>query len=152
MNKIETSNIVLGSFTNSRIERRKSGWFVLWDGYRGEQVSRRWQCRGGQDFYPVWHRHWPHGGTASTALSQLIRWNRDQPVLSIHSWRYWAGDVCKLVPPSAVDTLEAGGYPSESICVLCGNRIEGGIDWWNLDGVSGPCCHYSSGCRQKRAA
>ena len=23
------------------------------------------------------------------------------------------------------------------------------IDWWHLEGVSGPCCHWTNGCRQE---
>jgi hypothetical protein len=146
--RLDSANCVLDTFSTSRIERRSGGWFVCWKDYRGRAVAKRWQCRG-QDFYPVWHRKWPGGGTASTALSQLIRWLRKQPVLPLATWRYWASDKCKLLPITAVDAMQDAGYPEISECVLCGEPLEERLDWWHLDGISGPCCGWTSGCRQK---
>lgn len=148
--KIIAANAVLAAFSTSQIERRPGGWYVAWKNYRGDNISRRWQCRKGNDFYPVWSRKWDGGGTACTALSQLIRWLRSQPVLPISSWRYWASDRMRLLPLVAVEMLADGGYPQESSCVLCEMTLVGGLDWWNLDGVSGPCCSWTNGCRQKR--
>jgi len=146
--KLDVANIVLASFFDGRIERRKGGMYVCWtDRYNGD-VAKRWQCRG-QDFYPVWHHKYPGGGTSSTALSQLIRWVQGKPVLPISTWRMWASERCKLLPIEAVHQLIVGGYPQSVDCVLCKNQIEGGLDWWSLDGVSGPCCGYTSGCRQR---
>lgn len=146
---IDVANEVLATFNRSRIERRRGGWYVCWEDSRGDH-AKRWICRG-QGFYPMWHYQWPGGGTASTALSQLIRWIGGKPVLPIASWRYWAGDTCKLLPLSAVERLLAGGYPEHTDCVLCGNRITGGLDWWSLDGVTGPCCSCTTGCRQRQS-
>jgi hypothetical protein len=70
-------------------------------------------------------------------------------VLPLATWRYWAGERVKLLPIEAVETLAAGGYPVDVPCVLCGEIIRGGLDWWSLDKVSGPCCAWTSGCRQK---
>lgn len=145
--RLGVANQVLAAFTNSRIERRKSGWYVCWENKSQGEMARRWQCRG-QDFYPVWYRKWCHGGTASTALSQLVRWLQEKPVLPISSWRYWAGDACKLLDVAYIEVLLAGGYPEKSTCVLCGRLLGGSLDWWSLDDVSGPCCHYTQGCRQ----
>lgn len=149
MTKIEAANEMLQHFASeTTIERRKGGWYVCWDGYDGRK-EKRWITRG-QDFYPMWHREWPHGGTASTALSQLIRWLRGQPVLSLQTWRYWAGDRVRLIDSlESVDILKNAGYPEKDICVLCDKEIEKGLDWWSLDGVSGPCCDMTSGCRQE---
>lgn len=147
---LATANVVLGTFFDGWIEKRKGGWYVCWnDRFRPDHVSKRWQCRG-NDFYPVWHHKYPGGGTSSTALSQLIRWVSRKPVLPISTWRFWASETCRLLPAEAVDVLLAGGYPERVDCVLCGNRIAGGLDWWRLDGVSGPCCSWRSGCRQQR--
>ena len=141
--KLKVANFVLESFATARIERRKTGWYVCW----GDK-SKRWSVRHGQDFFPPWSRQFPGGGTAITALSQLIRWLKDMPVLPISTWRYWAGDKVKLLPLSTVDIFEASGYPREAKCVLCGTVLFGALDWWSLDGVSGPCCTMHDGCRQ----
>jgi len=146
--KLETANAVLSSFSISQIERRDGGWYVVWES-RGATVSRRWAVRGGQDFYATWSHRWPGGGTAMTALSQLVRWLRGQPVLPIATWRYWSTDKIKLLPESAVGVLRDGGYPDVATCVLCGESIQRGFDWWSLDGVSGPCCSLRNGCKQK---
>jgi hypothetical protein len=151
--KIEVANSVLKTFANSaRIERRRGGWYVCWfyhNRSRGE-IAKRWSTRRGQDFYPPWSSKWIGGGTSCTALSQLVRWLREQPVLPISTWRYWASETIKLLPASAVDTLLAGGYPEKALCVLCGAEL-GSLDWWSLNGISGPCCSWTSGCRQKVA-
>lgn len=145
---LEVANLVLQTFFQGTIERRKGGVFVSWIGHSGKRIEKRWQCRG-QDFYPVWYRHYPGGGTSSTALSQLVRWIQRKPVLPISTWQMWASERCKLLPKDAVDLLLAGGYPQHVDCVLCQQQIEGSLDWWSLDGVTGPCCGWTSGCRQK---
>jgi len=146
---IEVANLVLQTFFRGSIEKRKGGVYVSWMSYGNKRVEKRWQCRG-QDFYPVWHHSYPGGGTSSTALSQLIRWIQCKPVLPISTWRMWASERCKLLPPSAVELLLQGGYPEAAYCVLCHRLIEGSLDWWSLDGVSGPCCGWTSGCRQRQ--
>jgi hypothetical protein len=149
MNNIETANRVLNSFANgARIEKRSGGWYVCWSTSRGSD-SRRWQTRSGQDFYPTWSHKWIGGGTSCTALAQLIRWLRGQPVLPISTWQYWSTETVKLVSPEAVEMLRAGGYPVHANCVLCGQQVTS-LDWWNLNGVSGPCCGWTSGCRQNQ--
>jgi hypothetical protein len=138
--RVETANKVLGSFTRDTRLRIESGYVVVeWTNHKGRQ-ARRWMTRG-QDFYPVWYRQWGHGGTAARALSQLVRWVQGKPVLPISTWEYWAGAPCRLLEASAVKVLAAGGYPSASPCVKCGSTIyRGGLDWWSLDGLSGPAC------------
>lgn len=152
--RLVAANRALECFApDSKIERRRGGWYVVWENYQNEKISRRWQTKG-QDWFPTWNRIWAHGGTACRALSQLIRWLRDQPVLCIASWRYWGGESCKLFRngKDPVPILLDAGYPEHAYCVLCGRRLDGPIDWWNLNGVSGPCCCYSweDGCRQKQ--
>jgi hypothetical protein len=145
---IEVANSVLSSFFDGRIEKRRGGTYVCWHSHYHGEMTKRWMCRG-QDFYPVWHRKYPGGGTSTTALSQLVRWVQSKPVLPISTWRMWASEKCQLLPMPAVDELIDGGYPVHVNCVLCHNQIEGGLDWWSLDKVSGPCCGWTSGCRQK---
>jgi hypothetical protein len=146
--KLLAANTALQSFApTSIIERHHNGYYVRWTDSRGEFL-RRWQCRG-QDFYPIWYRTWGHGGTASTALSQLIRWLRELPVLPMASWRYWASERVALVTAEACEALSRAAYPEQACCVLCGGVITGSMDWWNLDGVSGPCHMYTVGCRER---
>lgn len=133
------------------IVRRKIGVCVEWTQHGGKQFSRRWQTLGGQSFYPTWYRHWGHGGTATTALAQLVRWMQKRPVLPLTAWRYWTGEKIALGRQrgaECVSILAAAGYPETVNCVLCGVELRR-LGWWSLDGVSGPCCNYTEGCRQK---
>lgn len=135
-------------------------WMALLDGYvwvhwrrhNGVTDQRRWQTRG-QDFYPVWSNRWGHGGTACTALSQLVRWIQGKPVLPLATWRMWTGERVALGRERgvhAVASLAAAGYPEIVKCVLCGGDLITSLDWWSLNKVSGPCCTSHNGCRQKR--
>ena len=154
--RVRICNLVLEYFAGDTwISVSRGRIRVNWSRSDGTGLSREWQTRGGQDFYPVWHNKWGHGGTASTALSQLVRWIQDRPVLPLGTWRHWMGPKCYLGRehgPEAVEMLRDAGYPEVAICVLCHKVIDGGMDWWNLDGVSGPCCDHRSGCRQTRVA
>jgi hypothetical protein len=155
--RVPMANRVLDCFAEgtivSYIEGR--GVVVSWRSYNGgEIIYRRWQTRG-QDFYPTWSNKWGHGGTACTALAQLVRWIQGKPVLPLSTWRYWFGDKCRLARDRADEGIKAlihGGYPDAAICVLCNQPISGGMDWWSLDNVSGPCCGWTTGCRQKQNA
>lgn len=155
--RVEVANLVLTTFApGTTIGIRPDGRVhVMWTNDIGPQ-DKVWMVRG-QDFYPVWYRKWGHGGTASTALANLIRWVRGLPVVPMSTWEYWAdpNGPCKLLrqcdPVPALQALRLAGYPEVAACVLCGRELKG-FDWWNLDGVSGPCCWYTEGCRQKRGA
>ena len=148
--KLGVANEVLASFAaDTRITFTDCKWRVEWPRRNGEIVSYRWACRG-QSFYPVWSRKWAHGGTACVALSQLVRWCSGKPVLPLSSWLYWASPTVQLLSAGAVEILKRNEYPETVRCVLCKNEILGALDWWHLGKVSGPCCHYASGCRQER--
>lgn len=140
--RLEVANAALMCFAKQTwIEPGPSGLVVCWIDFRDEKWRRRWQVRSGQDFYPTWHRHWGHGGTCCTALSQLVRWVRGKPVFSLDVWRYWAGPTVALGRPRGdylVEALRAGGYPERVPCVLCGKVIEGRFDWYSNNGFSGP--------------
>ena len=147
--RIEAANKVLPFFANwTHISIDKSYLVVSWTDYKKAIISKRWMTRG-QDFYPVWYRKWGHGGTACTALSQLIRWCKDKPVLSIKSWEYWGTEKYRLFRDNGenvIKILNDYNYPKEDKCVLCGKQPTS-IDWWNLNGVSGPCC-WGGVCRK----
>lgn len=149
--RIDAANAVLAMFASDSKIVIKSKVLAVQFPLRKKLVALRWQVRGGQDFYPVWSDKWAHGGTACTALSQLIRWIKGRPVLPMGSWRYWAR--VGLGRPDGLKMLEllkGAGYPENTPCVLCGRELDGTLDWWNLDGVSGPCCAWTEGCRQKK--
>jgi len=152
--RVDTSNEVLQSFApDTRLRIDAHGYIVVeWTTHSGATLSRRWMTRG-QDWYPVWHRYWGHGGTACVALSQLVRWCRGKPVLPLSSWRFWGGEDYALLrhgpgPEAAITALINGGYPQRVPCVLCGLELDVAGDWWSLKGVSGPCCAMRSGCKQ----
>ncbi len=148
MTKVHIANQVLASFTVLQIDHKSNGIYVSWPDYRGGMVTRRWQCRG-NSFYPVWHNKLPCGGTATIALSQLVRWVQEKTILPLRTWHYWASERCHLLKASKVALLEEAGYPVRVNCVLCGNVIENGLDWWYLKKVQGPCCADWSGCKQQ---
>lgn len=155
MTPLETANAVLDCFAQGTAIsiKPKVGVVVSWTQYNGTQFSKRWMTRG-QDFFPVWSQKWGHGGTCCTALSQLVRWVKEKPVLPIGTWKHWTSPQCFLARsrgPEVIKLLEEGGYPQDAICVLCHNPIEQGLDWWSLDKISGPCCSWTTGCRQKRS-
>lgn len=153
--RVAMANRVLDCFAEGTILSHVPGQGVVvsWRRYDGELIFRRWATRG-QDFYPIWNRHWGHGGTACTALAQLVRWIKGQPVLPLSTWRYWFGDKCQLARDRGDEGIRAlihAEYPDVALCVLCRQPITGGMDWWSLDGVTGPCCGWTTGCRQKGA-
>ena len=90
--------------------------------YHEVAFSRRWMTRG-QDFYPVWKRMWSGGGTSMTALSQLVRWCKGAPVLSLSTWRYWCSSTVALLELGQIKPIEAAGYPESVPCVLCGRSF-----------------------------
>ena len=154
--RIAIANRMLECFAPDTTLRLESGHVIVcWNTYASKKYERRWMTRG-QDFYPVWSRLWAHGGTACTALSQLVRWVKGKPVLPISTWSYWATERVRLLRlgdwESAIRAMSDAGYPQTAECVLCKNEITGGMDWWSLDGVTGPCCGCTSGCRQQEAA
>jgi hypothetical protein len=144
MTRIAVANNVLCSFAPAYIEKTKTGYYISWNSYKSN-IRKRWAVRSGQDFYPTWR--FPFGGTSAVALSQLIRWLRNQAVLPITSWYYWS--TIGLLKPVYVDYLRLNDYPTIATCVLCQRELNGSLDWWHLNKITGPCCHYYEGCKQK---
>lgn len=132
---------------------------VKWSRWDGKEFDRQWMTRG-QDFYPVWHHHWPHGGTMTTALAQLVRYTQGKPVLPLSTWEYWGTDTVALLRQRngaehgkpIIDILAASDYPKVATCVLCGKSPIGRFDWWSLNGVSGPMCWYTDECKSFQKA
>ena len=121
-------------------------WHQSWEEER-PIVTKIWMTRN-QDFYPIWHNRAPWGGTCSTAISQLVRWARHQPVLPLDVWRRWSQPGIQLFSGDRpLVLLQKAGYPEVVECVVCGNEPDG-LDWWHYEGKSGPCCVY--GCQAER--
>lgn len=143
--RLKVANAALKFFAEeTRLEACRCGLVVCWTDSRGKAWRRRWQTRRGNDFYPTWSHLWGHGGTCCTALSQLVRWVQGKPVHSLNVWRFWAAPGVALGRPRGIDLVEvlrAGGYPERVPCVLCGEVIEGRLEWYSSGGVSGPG-HY----------
>ena len=79
------------------------------------------------------------------AMSQIVRWCQGKPVLPLASFQWWTSETIMLAGdrgPELLTLLEKAGYPVAVNCVACGNPPTG-LDWYNLDGVSGPCCRFS---------
>jgi hypothetical protein len=150
--RLATANAALKFFApETTVEVRMGRVWVCWTNYRGEATAKPWASRG-QSFYPVWSHKWGHGGTCCTALSQLVRFIQGRPLLPISTWRWWASPTVALGRDKGdelVATLLAGGYPEHVKCVLCEREIDSRLDWWHLDDVSGPCCGWTTGCRQR---
>lgn len=151
--RIRAANAALAIIAErTQIERRRGGWYVKWKTYQNVEHSRRWSVQRGSD-RPPWHQKWAHGGTCKTALSQLIRWCKEEPVLPLATWQYWCSPGCYLARDRGAELcslLSDAGWPRDVPCVLCGVALTGSIDWWDLNGVSGPCCKWG-GCQQRQA-
>jgi hypothetical protein len=151
--KLETVNAAIAVFApGTTVRREKTGWLVEWTTCSGKQCSRRWATEKDNELWPVWHKRWPWGGTCTMALSQLMRWLQERPVFGLGTWEYWVGDSIKLGKPELLDILRNGGYPIEQICVKCDRSInckKHGLDWWSLNGTSGPSCRnpHTGACK-----
>lgn len=108
---------------------------------------KQFAVRNGQCFYTVWRAPW--GGTCSLALAQVVRRLQGKPVFPLRTWKYWASPKVMIANdgPALIDELVSCDWPDLVPCVLCGKTIhQGHLDWWSLDGVSGPYC----GCLRVR--
>jgi hypothetical protein len=85
----------------------------------------------------------PCGGTGYQAIAQLIRYIRNLSRFPLCTWEYWASDTVKLCSDATLQLLRASDYSDSryTACVLCGTvEYKLGLDWWSLDGVTGPSC------------
>lgn len=124
---------------------------VSWKSWQkpGKTVQMTWMCRG-QDFFPSWYRKAGWGGTVSTAVSQLVRWVQGKPVYGLETWKYWGSDGMGLFncggnrrdPVEVLELIRKSGWPEHPVCILCKRTPPKGLDWWSLDGKSGPCCSF----------
>lgn len=147
--KMRAANAALQCFAaDTRIVDTWHGIAVEFD-HGGEKIQRRWAVRHGS-LYPTWYSKWCHGGTACTALANLIRWLQKKPVVPLSTWQMWAGRKFWLMRDrgdECVTLLETAEYPQTAECVLCGRELSR-FDWWDHGKLSGPCCVHTEGCQQ----
>ena len=146
--RIGHANLILESFVSIRL-------------YYGERELRmRWPPQHdfparlrGDGTWPVYgYNQRPTGGTGMQALAQLIRYVRDLPRFPMKTWEYWASNAIALTNEKTLFLLRTSDYedPQKTCCVLCGtNEYKKGLDWWSLDGVTGPCC-FGGLCRNAK--
>lgn len=145
--RLETANKALGTFAPAvRLYDGARELRMCWDA-RVQPPKRDFAARLRSDgSWPLYgYRQRPCGGTGMQAIAQLIRYVRDLSRLPIDTWEYWGGHSVQLCTAETVDILRGGGYadPKKTACVLCGKgTFKGGLDWWSLDGVTGPCCMH----------
>lgn len=92
-----------------------------------------------------WIRHPPiSGGTMNEVASQVVRWLRDMPRWPLPWWEYlWKRRLTSHWDREAILKLVSeNGVAGEDRCVVPGCGGSGTSDWWDLNGVSGPCCQW----------
>ena len=134
--KLKAANAALADFApDTKIEMEGNRIKIAHPSF---PKAKPWRVQAGQDFYPSWYKSWPHGGTACKALSQLVRWLQDKPVLPLSTWRYWSGESIKLGSEETVQVLKLAGYPAAATCIKCGQLINGQFDWFRVGQKTGP--------------
>lgn len=152
--RLNACNRILASFSKQRVlfSISETGRvMVSWHSPKtGKKISKMWTCKHG---YPTWRKSTPWGDNQSRAMYQLIRWYRGLPVMPMETWEYWASDTIKLCNAETLAILREVGWPEQAQCVLCGQTCKG-LDWWEQDEVTGPCCSgfRRDGCRQIQLA
>lgn len=134
--------------------------------YQGNRELRmrwpKWNKAGCHDFparlrgdgsWPAFgYRQRPCGGTGIQALAQVIRYVRNLPRLPVITWQYWTSDKVKIGNAQTLEIIKSSDYgdPTKTCCILCGcTDFKNGLDWWSLDGKTGPCCMFEA-CEEKK--
>lgn len=143
--RIEIANRALATFTRDvQLYEGGFGLRMCWGNGAGtyrHDFAARLRSDGSWTMYGYGQR--PTGGTGMQALAQLIRYVRDLDRLPMSTWKYWGSETVKLCTSEVVEILRLGNYgdPEKTHCVLCGrNDWKRGLDWWSLNGVTGPSC------------
>ena len=139
------TNLIVDTFVPGVIfYEGNSGLRMSWDNRKQpprHDFSAQLRSDGSWPRYGYHQR--PTGGTGFQAMAQLIRYIRDLTRLPLATWEYWGGTTVQLCMPRTLELLRASDYgnKAKTCCVLCGSlEFNGGLDWWSLDGVIGPCC------------
>ena len=146
--RIEEANAILATYQpGTRLYLKGHSLRMAWEPYFNYSASLRSQG----DLPRYGDRHRPCGHTGMQALAQLIRYVRDLNRLPLITWEYWASETILLCNAETLRLLSKSDYgdPTKTCCVLCGTTEFAGLDWWSLDGVTGPSCRYG-GCRRNR--
>jgi hypothetical protein len=131
-------------------EIKKNRLCLAWTNYRGDRVSKLYQCNH-DSLYPTINHKIPTGGTHVQAITQLANWVKGKPVFSIVTWQYWCGkSVGMKHGDKIIPILSDAGYPQENKCAWCGSK--GRLDWYNFGKHSGLGCHHSNRCESLSTA
>jgi hypothetical protein len=157
--RIAIANQVLDTFVPGVLlyqsNHAKRDLRMCWDVRKGKpKHDFTAQLRGDGSWTRYGYNQRPTGGTGMQALAQLIRYVRDLNRLPLSTWEYWATNKVGLTNEHTVELLKNSDYgdPKKTCCVLCGTtEFKKGLDWWSLDGVTGPSC-FGGLCRKEQAA
>lgn len=151
--RLVTANHVLESFQPAiRLYMRVGHLRMYWDVRDGNPRYDYPAHLRGDGLWPRYGYHTPPccGGTGLQSLVQLIRYVRNLTRFPILTWEYWSSGPVQLCGQNTVELLRQSDYgdPKKTCCILCGSaEFKGGIDWWSLNGKTGPCC-YMGLCRR----
>jgi hypothetical protein len=148
MHSLTDPNAVLATFNGQvRFGRRLGRLRLEYLGIDGRSVGRSVgvQVNKNSGALGINYGRFGMGGTQALAAGQLVLWIRDKPRVPLRAWEYWASPTVLLAGGNSdrmLALLRASAYDDgvKTRCVLCGGDRCG--DWWNLDGLTGPCCTY----------
>lgn len=146
--RLQTANNIMGLLfpepTPMRLTVHNNRINLFWIDYKGESHEKKWECRHGS-WYPTIHKKVPTGGTHITAISQLVNWVRDRPVLPVPTWEHWCSDTVGMKPKDEIlSILRNSDYPQKYECQWCGSPKN--LDWYDFGKHSGLGCRHSSRC------
>src|SRR5579871_4486412 len=138
-------NLVLDSFVPGVMFYETDILRMCWGHIQGPDFRHDFPAtlRGDGSWPRYGYKQRPTGGTGYQAIAQLIRYVRDLPRLPMETWEYWGSEKVNLCKPRTLELLKSCDYgdPAKTKCILCGLFPMKSIDWWSLDGVTGPCCY-----------
>lgn len=150
--RLAMANMILDTFSRDTfLYEGQHGLRMRWGSMPGDPLTPRHDFTAALRTDGSWprygYRQRPFGGTGMQALGQLIRYVRDLPRFPVCTWEYWCSDTVKLGNARTLELVRASDYgnAAKTCCVLCGTAdYARGLDWWSLDGKTGPACRY--GC------
>lgn len=149
IDRIQIANEILATFVPITLYRRGPRLRMKWGRY-----DLPADLRGDGSLPRYGERQRPCGHTGLTALAQLIRYTRNWTRLPLITWEYWASDTIRLCDAETLRLIRNCDYgnPTKTCCVRCGTTDFKGLDWWSLDGVTGPSCRYGQCSLQEENA
>ena len=142
--RLEAANRILALYAEVRLECRKGRLWLVPDDPKLQAKAAVLNCPGNS--LACRYGALGMGGTCAAATAQLVRWVRDLPRHPLRAWEWWCCETVGLGGGNREAILAAvreSDYadPEKTRCVLCKRQIVS-LDWWSLDGVTGPCCLF----------